>query len=187
MKQCWVYFILTLLHCVWLEVFLGILGWQNQMEWKKWKLAHAWKWWNTPDSPLLDYILTLLGTWNSWIWLYLKVLAANMRTFWIIPITCKEPFDIVLLKCDSSWSVWLWHMTGHSCTQEKLKSCLPCKRIWIYFVSQHYLYLWGSCVNYNSQQFNPTVSSRKTFKKNTENQKRKKKKKHWWPLSPVNS
>lgn len=60
------------------------------------------------------------------------------------------------------WNViWVWHMTGHSWTQEKLNSCLPCKRIWIYFVSQHYLYLWGSCVNYNSRQLNSTISSRK--------------------------
>lgn len=51
--------ILTPLHCFWLEVFLGILGWQNQMEWKNWK--YAWKWWNTPEPLLLDYILLLLG------------------------------------------------------------------------------------------------------------------------------
>lgn len=115
-----------------------------------------------PQTPLSWIIFChFWGTRNSRIWLYLKILAANIRTFWIIPITCKEPFDIVLLKCDSFWSVWLWHMTGHSWTQEKLNSCLPCKRIWIYFVSQHYLYLWGSCVNYNSRQVNSTNSSRK--------------------------
>lgn len=168
MKQCWVYFILTPLHCFWLEVFLGIFGWQNQMEWKNWKLAHAWKWWNTADCPHLDYILPLLGALKLMDLIIKEGTGSQHQYIWIIPMTCKEPFDIVLLKCDPFWSVWVWHMTGHSWTQEKLNSCLPCKRIWIYFVNQHYLYLWGSCVNYNRQQFNSTISSWKQngFKKN---------------------